>query len=98
MIALGSHEQRDDTIAIPAVVAHPLCHHTIEPHPEPLFPLHQVGFHPIGKVAYMVMPVPFVRKIEEIVFHGVNHTYVRRVKINNDILRSGFDTGESGFE
>ena len=45
--ALRSDKQRDDAVAKLAVVAHPLRHHAIEPHPEPLFPLLQVGLHPI---------------------------------------------------
>ena len=45
--ALRSDEQRDDAVVKLAVVAHLLRHQAIEPHPEPLFPLLQVGLHPI---------------------------------------------------
>lgn len=45
--ALWSDEQRDDAVVKLAVVVHLLRHQAIEPHPKPLFPLLQVGLHPI---------------------------------------------------
>ena len=45
--ALRSDKQRDDAVVKLAVVAHLLRHQAIEPHPEPLFPLLQVGLRPI---------------------------------------------------
>ena len=91
MVALRSHKQRDDAVAILVVVAHPLRHHAIEPHPEPLFPLLQVGLHTVGKVADVVVAVPFVRHVEDIVVHGVNRAYARRVEVSQHVLGTDFD-------
>ena len=93
MKTLRSDEQRDDAVAKLAVVAHPLRHHAIEPHPEPLFPLLQVGLHPVGKVAHVVVPVPFVGQTKEVVVNGIYRPYARRAQINLHVFRSGFDAG-----
>ena len=73
-----------------AVVGHPLSHHTVEPHSEPRLPLLQVGLHPVGKIAYVVVAVPFVRQVEDIVVNGVNRPYARRVEIYHYIFGTDF--------